>query len=369
VSHPETNPSQTVDQITDQPANQRILAVDDDPIMREMMMARLGDNINVSVAENGQVAWEKLLKEDFDLAIIDLGMPQLDGFGLIQYLRQTPKTVDLPIIVATSRSDQEAIEKAFASGASSFVTKPINWSLFQYQLQFVLKQGAVEKQLRASNSAVELTIRAKDQLLKIMSHALENQHSTNSHDTSKPNLSDILLLARMLSNDLKPDFSKNDVNTIIGQSIAACQNFAIEKSVKVIGRKSLANTAINVDPKIWLETLKRLVCQSIKSAPAGGTVEILPGSQGNGSLVISVRDNGPIKLQSEIDQQVNILLNNGFEDLDKFSIPDLNMPIVNRGVEIHNGRVIFQNKTGEGNISALWLPASRVHIEQLERSA
>ena len=51
-------------------------------------------------------------RETFDLAVVDLGMPELDGFGFISHLRQTPRTIDLPIIVATGRDDSEAIERA-----------------------------------------------------------------------------------------------------------------------------------------------------------------------------------------------------------------------------------------------------------------
>ena len=120
--------------------SRRFLVADDDPILREMMQARLADRATTVVCvENGRDAWERLSREAFDLAIVDLGMPELDGFALISHLRQTPRTIDLPIIVATSRNDSEAIERAFSAGATSFVTKPVNWSLFSYQVKFVLR--------------------------------------------------------------------------------------------------------------------------------------------------------------------------------------------------------------------------------------
>ena len=351
-------------------APQRILACDDDPIMREMMKARLGDNVDVTCAENGQIAWEKLLEQDFDLAIIDLGMPELDGFGLIKYLRQTPKTVDLPIIVATSRSDQQAIEEAFTSGASGFVTKPINWSLFHYQVQFVLKHGKIEKQLRAGNAASDLLIRTKDNLLNLMSDVLVHQQISGDTDKTKYDMSDAITLTKLMSNELKPSFCQNDVNIIIAEAVRTCQQEAANKTVKVVARQSLANVMINVDTGIWLNALKRLVFQGVKASPAGGTVEIMLGGQRDGSMVISVRDNGPQKTQAEIDRKINILINNSSpNNSDKLTIPDLNLPIVKRSAEIHGGRAIFQNNPGQGNISALWLPASKVHIQELVQTA
>jgi len=343
----------------------RILAADDDPIMREMIRARLGDDIDVTCAENGEIAWEKLLAETFDLAIIDLGMPKLDGFGLIRYLRQTPKTVDLPIIVATSRGDAQAIENAFASGASGFVTKPINWSLFKYNVQFILKTGMIERQLRASQTTNDLAIRTKDKLLDLMSTRLQNIVLPNDPNAPANNFCDVIELSRLLSANPEANFAPYNINEIIGQVVMNCQTVANEKSVNLVGRKSLANIFISVDQSIWSSALTRLVLFAIGSSPAGGTVEIMLGSQPDGSLVTSVRDNGPIKSQAEIDLLLNVLIDNKTDQ----TLPDLSLPIIRQSAEIHSGKILFQNNPGGGNIAALWLPANRVKIEQLEQTA
>lgn len=353
----------------------RILAADDDPIMREMITARLGIDIDVTCAENGEAAWHKLREEKFDLAIIDLGMPKLDGFGLIQYLRQTPRTVDLPIIVATSRGDQEAIERAFDAGASGFVTKPINWSLFKYNVQFVLKNGQTEKLLRATTAANELASRSKDRLLELL--ASTTLASPEPADASKPvqnakisnAVSDVIYLAKLLSNDRQATAEEAGVNEIIRQIVASLQSLAKEKSVKLVGRQSLANISISIETPVFIDILTRLVRIGIDASPPGGTVELNLGGQRDGSLVISVRDNGPLKSQAETDAKLDVLIKNDVSARKTGEIPDLDLPIVKRGIELHGGRALFQNKPGEGNVAALWLPATRVKIEQLEQSA
>ncbi len=354
----ETMPDQP--QFTPPISRKRILAADDDPIMREMIKARLGDDTDVTCAENGEIAWEKLLEENFDLAIIDLGMPKLDGFGLIRYLRQTPKTVDLPIIVATSRGDAQAIENAFASGASGFVTKPINWSLFKYNVQFILKTGLIERQLRASQTANDLITRTKDKLLDLMSVRLQNSILPNDHTAPVDSFCDIVELSRLLISNPERNFTHHNVNEIIGQAMANCQTIADEKSINLVGRNSLADISISVDQSIWASALTRLVLFAIKSSPAGGTVEIMLGSQPDGSLVTSVRDNGPINSQAEIDARLNVLIDSKTDR----TLPDLNLPIVKQSAEIHGGKILFQNNPGGGNIAALWLPANRVNIKQ-----
>lgn len=347
----------------------RILAADDDPIMREMIMARLGNDIDVICAENGEIAWEKLSAEKFDLAIIDLGMPKLDGFGLIRYLRQTPKTVNLPIIVVTSRGDPEAIEKAFAAGASGFVTKPINWSLFKYNVQFVLKSGFIEEKLRANKTASQLTIRAKDKLIDLMSEHLEKAIATSQPILADKNLLDTIALSKLLTKDPSLNFERLDINELVTSSVSHGQVAASQKAVSVVGRRSLIDIYINVDKTMWLDTLNRLVDLGVKASPAGGTVEIMVGAQPDGSLVISIRDNGSAKSQSEIDELSNILIDDKQQNVANRPLPDLSFEIVKRTTELHKGQVLFQNKVGQANVSALWLPANLVEMVPVEQQA
>src|SRR5436309_180781 len=106
----------------------RALVVDDDPILREVMGEQLAAvNFEVVHAENGESGRELTSREDFNLAVIDISMPKLDGFELLRHIRQHPRSVDLPVIVATGYNDPTSVEKAYELGASSFVTKPINW--------------------------------------------------------------------------------------------------------------------------------------------------------------------------------------------------------------------------------------------------
>ena len=111
-----------------------ILVADDDPTQRLIVTQTLGDEFGPVVeAENGKIAVDRLGERAFRLAVVDLDMPVLDGFGVIANARAAPETRFLPIIVVTSRDDVVAIERAFALGATSFICKPLNWSIFRHQ--------------------------------------------------------------------------------------------------------------------------------------------------------------------------------------------------------------------------------------------
>jgi DNA-binding response OmpR family regulator len=124
----------------------RILVADDDPILLEFANLHIASSqVQVVTVEDGLAAWEQLEAGGFDLAMVDLDMPRLDGLGLIMRIRAEPKLAAMPVVVATGRDDLFAIDRAYEVGATSYVTKPINWRLLTYQLRFVLRADRAAK--------------------------------------------------------------------------------------------------------------------------------------------------------------------------------------------------------------------------------
>src|SRR5688500_12218909 len=133
-----------------------ILIADDDPTSRLLVAASLGSHAGKLVeAENGSVALRALECDRFDVAIVDLHMPVLDGFGFIEGARLRTDTRHLPIIVVTSRNDVVAIERAFALGATSFLSKPIDWNIFRHQVEYVLKVAREERDTRTAKERAQ----------------------------------------------------------------------------------------------------------------------------------------------------------------------------------------------------------------------
>jgi DNA-binding response OmpR family regulator len=137
--------------VLDDPA--RILFVDDDPILREFAQVNLSSaNAQVDVAADGIEALEAMKLATYDMLLVDLEMPRMDGFALLEHLRADPATEFLPVVVESGREDVDAIDKAFRMGATAFVTKPLNWRLLSYQLKFTLRAARAEALLRRAVS-------------------------------------------------------------------------------------------------------------------------------------------------------------------------------------------------------------------------
>ena len=136
----------------------RLLFVDDDPILLELATAHLTTpSVAVTSAPDGAAAWGLVQNDQFDIVLLDIEMPALDGFGLLQKLRADARFVDLPVVMLTGREDIASIDRAFQLGANSFITKPINWRQLSYALRYVLRTTRMEADLlRERKRSVEL---------------------------------------------------------------------------------------------------------------------------------------------------------------------------------------------------------------------
>jgi len=105
----------------------RLLAVDDDPSNLEMLTRRLQKlGYEVTKAVNGRVALQRLKEEDFDLVLLDILMPELDGFQTLEFIKADQRIRHLPVIMLTALDDVESIVRCLEAGAEDFVPKPFN---------------------------------------------------------------------------------------------------------------------------------------------------------------------------------------------------------------------------------------------------
>lgn len=124
-----------------QTAERLVLIADDDPIFGELASSCLNNaGFDVDLAIDGAEAMHMLLAKNYDLAIIDLLMPRIDGLRLIGLIRATPRLIKLPILIVTSRSDDDTRAEGLQVGANDYLTKPVDWKLLP-QMVYRLAQG------------------------------------------------------------------------------------------------------------------------------------------------------------------------------------------------------------------------------------
>jgi two-component system chemotaxis response regulator CheY len=105
----------------------QILIVEDSPTMRQLLVFALRrlKNVVISEAQDGMDGLRKISSDHYDLALIDINMPVMDGLKLISLIRSDDNLKDIPICVITTEGANEDRERAMSLGANEYLTKPI----------------------------------------------------------------------------------------------------------------------------------------------------------------------------------------------------------------------------------------------------
>jgi len=101
-----------------------ILIVDDTETNIDILLEILDDKYDILVALDGKSALEIAQEEPLDLILLDIMMPEMDGYEVCSILKSQEKTLDIPVVFITAKSDEDSIEKAYESGGIDYITKP-----------------------------------------------------------------------------------------------------------------------------------------------------------------------------------------------------------------------------------------------------
>ena len=120
-----------------------ILVVDDSKVMREMIVACLRgqEGFSFTHAASGLEAVEKLSLKAFDLVVLDLNMPDIGGVEVVEFVRGQDKLRELPILIVTTRGDEQSRTRVLAAGASKFMTKPFTPDVILGEVVGLLDRG------------------------------------------------------------------------------------------------------------------------------------------------------------------------------------------------------------------------------------
>ena len=131
--------------IMPQKTETNILVVDDDPSIRELLRQELGETgYQVRLAENGKQALQKVRAQRPDMIILDVMMPELNGFDLAAILKNDPKTLNIPILILSIVEDQE---RGYRIGVDRYLQKPIDTDLLLREVEALLNGGISTKKV------------------------------------------------------------------------------------------------------------------------------------------------------------------------------------------------------------------------------
>jgi two-component system cell cycle response regulator len=113
----------------------RVLVVDDDPVNRLLLRRVLErEGLTVEMAADGGQGWEALTAGEYDLVLLDIVMPVLDGYGVLERMRSDPATRALPVVVISGSDDADGVVRCIELGADDFLPKPYDPALLRARL-------------------------------------------------------------------------------------------------------------------------------------------------------------------------------------------------------------------------------------------
>lgn len=135
----------------------QILVVDDYELNRDMLSRRLvSRGFEVNGAENGRTCLRMVDDGDYDVVLLDIMMPDLDGFEVLEALRRQYTSTDLAVIMVTAKDQSDDIVRALGLGADDYVTKPIDFPVALARIRNQLKRRRTEQALRESEERYAL---------------------------------------------------------------------------------------------------------------------------------------------------------------------------------------------------------------------
>ena len=117
----------------------RVLLIEDEPTLAKSVELMLrSESFDVTTVEDGEAGLRVARAEQYGIILLDLNLPGMDGYNVLQQLRSRPATRDIPIVVLTAKGDEDNEVRVFELGADDFITKPFRARALSARLQAVL---------------------------------------------------------------------------------------------------------------------------------------------------------------------------------------------------------------------------------------
>jgi len=354
-----------------------LLVIDDQEVNIQVVGAVLGKlGFEILPATSGPQALKRLSSRRPDLILLDLLMPDMDGFELCRQIRQNPQWAEIPIIFVSSADDKELIVRAFESGGVDYITKPFNHAE-------LISRVRTHVALKAARDELKQLAEDKDELLGVLTHDLKSHlggmdmSAQILHDcTASLDNPKLRLMAENISNSSSQMLSF--VNEFLANasadhglnlktepiSLKEAASRAVQEHLEAAKRKQLEfqtvlegnGALVQADAAALEQVLDNLVSNAIKFSPPGKQIRVTVREPGARFVECQVQDEGP-----------------GFTDADKIKMfrrysrlsarptggepsTGLGLSIVKKLVLAMNGELACVSAAGSGATFAFRLP-------------
>jgi len=371
-----------------EPAN--ILLVDDveENLIALSALLRRPD-VRILTARSGTEALELVLVQDFSLALIDVQMPEMDGFELAELMRGSERSRYIPIIFVTAGAgDAQRVFRGYETGAVDFLFKPIDSHMLRqkadtfvrlYQQKRLLAEQLTR--IQESESQLALAVQARDDVMAVVSHDLRNflqaiksgvslLSRTSLEPTMKEKvharmhttvdlmtrmIADLMDMANIRAGRISVTLAPEHLNSLIDEAIQAHEPLTQEKHLELVATLTSANDEIICDRARILQVLANLLGNAIKFCEAGAAITVTTRAV-DSALVVSVKDSGPGIAAADLPYVFDAYWS---KSQGQRIGTGLGLYITRRIVEAHGGKIAIDSELGVGTTVTFTLPVNQ----------
>lgn len=367
-----------------------ILVVDDNETNRDLLSRRVGrQGYYTEVAENGRVALAKLSERQFDLVLLDILMPEMDGYQALAQMKSDPKLRHIPVVMISAVDQIESVVRCIELGAEDYLPKPFNPVLLKARISSSIEKKRLRdrevrhfEELRESYRRLAELERLRDELTHMIVHDLRtpltsiiaglqtmdvlgelNEDQTeflrialSGGRTLLAMINDMLDVSKMESGTLSLEKQDLRADEVVAEALDSVRELARENNLTLAADVAKDLRAFSADPEKLQRTLVNLLSNAIKFSPAGGTVTVSAGPGDDGAIAFAVSDTGegiPKEAFERIFEKFGQVEN---RKSGRRMSTGLGLTFCKMAVEAHGGRIWLTSELGKGTTFRFTLP-------------
>jgi two-component system sensor histidine kinase/response regulator len=348
-----------------------ILIVDDTPVNLKLLGDILeGEGYIVRPVPNGKLALNVAEKGKPDLILLDIMMPDMDGFEVCKRLKENQKLKDVPIIFISAYTETGYIVKALSSGGVDFITKPIQPEEVLVRVNTHLKLHLQFEELKELNAS-------RNKLFSIITHDLRsplsgflgltqllvdelpNLNMATIHEMAMDMRNSATSFYGLLENLLQWSQMEqgkipfNPQNTllfkVVDESISTVKYSANIKGIEIINYVP-EELKVIADDKMIQTVIRNLVSNAVKFTQSGGKIDISARISGLKSIELSVSDSGIGMSSTMIDNLFRLDRQTNRPGTENESSTGLGLIICKNLIEMHGGQLLVESTEGKGSV-------------------
>ena len=369
------------------PSEYKILIVDD--VMSNVLLLKVlltNEKFAIATASNGRQALEQVEKENPDLVLLDVMMPDMSGFEVAQHLKSNPQTAEIPIIFLTALNSTADIVKGFQVGANDFISKPFNKEELIIRVTHQISLVAAKRLILSKTEELQRTIAGRDKLYSVIAHDLRSPMGSikmvlNMLILNLPfekigaEMYELLTMANqttedvfsLLDNLLKWTKSQIGKLNVVYQDVdlvevtdGVIEIFSMVASLKKIRIREMKpeRMMVNADIDMLKTVVRNLLSNAIKFSKENSEV-LVKMEEVDGMAVVSVQDHGcgiseeGQKKLLHTDTHFSTFGTNNEEG------SGLGLLLCKDFVVKNGGKLWFTSKEGEGSIFSFSIPVKK----------